>query len=53
MIDPLAMPVFKPLWEAFPYLPGCAPSTDFTVTQFCTGISPVHEATYLLFLSKG
>ena len=23
MIDPLAMPVFKPLWEAFPYLPGC------------------------------
>ena len=23
MIDPLAMPIFKPLWEAFPYLPGC------------------------------
>ncbi|WP_308775973.1 ATP-binding protein [uncultured Bilophila sp.] len=23
MIDPLAMPIFKPLWEAFPYLPDC------------------------------
>ena len=23
MIDPLAMPIFKPLWEAFPYLPCC------------------------------
>lgn len=23
MIDPLAMPIFGPLWEAFPYLPGC------------------------------